>query len=41
MRFVAIKTVDQVDLQAVHRSRALSIKTRTVLINQVRGLLGE
>jgi len=41
MRFVAIKTVDQVDLQAVHRSRTLLIKTRTALINQIRGLLGE
>jgi transposase len=41
MRFVAIKTVDQADLQAVHRSRSLLIKTRTALINQIRGLLGE
>ena len=41
MRFVAIKTVDQADLQAVHRSRALLIKTRTAFINQIRGLLAE
>ena len=41
MRFVAMKTVDQADLQAVHRSRSLLIKTRTALINQIRGLLGE
>src|SRR5215471_8010726 len=41
MRVVAIKTVDQADLQAVHRSRSLLIKTRTALINQIRGLLGE
>jgi transposase len=41
MRFVAIKTVDQADLQAVHRTRSLLIKTRTALINQIRGLLGE
>jgi len=41
MRFVAIKTVDQADLQAVHRSRTLLIKTRTALINQIRGLLAE
>jgi transposase len=41
MRFVAIKTVDQADLQAVHRSRSLLIKTRTALIHQIRGLLGE
>lgn len=41
MRFVAIKTVDQADLQAVHRTRSLLIKTRTAVINQIRGLLGE
>ena len=41
MRVVAIKTVDQTDLQGVHRSRSLLIKTRTALINQIRGLLGE
>ena len=41
MRFVAIKTVDQADLQAVHRSRTLLIKTRTAFINQIRGLLAE
>ena len=41
MRCVAIKTVDQADLQAVHRSRSLLVKTRTALINQIRGLLGE
>ena len=41
MRFVAIKTVDQADLQAVHRSRSPLIKTRTALIDQIRGLLGE
>ncbi len=41
MRFVAIKTVDQADLQAVHRSRSLLVKTRTALINQIRGRLGE
>ena len=41
MRCVAIKTVDQADLQAVHRSRSLLIKTRTAFINQIRGLLAE
>ena len=40
-RFVVIKTVDQTDLQAVHRSRSLLIKTRTAVLNQIRGLLGE
>ena len=41
MRFVAIKTVDQADLQAVHRSRTLLIKPRTAFINQIRGLLAD
>jgi transposase len=41
MRFVAIKTVDQADLQAVHRTRSLLMKHRTAFINQIRGLLAE
>ena len=41
MRCVAIKPVDQADRQAVHRSRALLIKTRTAFITQIRGLLAE
>jgi transposase len=41
MRFVPIKTVEQEDIQALHRSRSLLIKTRTALINQIRGLLAE
>src|SRR5579883_2340743 len=41
MRFVAIKTVEQQDLQALHRCRTLLMKNRTALINQIRGLLLE
>ena len=41
MRFVSIKTVEQADLQAVHRTRSLFVKHRTAVINQIRGLLAE
>lgn len=41
MRFVAIKTVSQQDLQATHRVRSQLVKQRTEKINQIRGLLAE
>ena len=41
MRCVSIKTVEQADLQAVHRTRSLFMKHRTAVINQIRGLLAE
>lgn len=41
MRFVAIKAPDQQDVQALHRLRDRSVKMRTGLCNQVRGLVGE
>jgi len=41
MRFVAVKTVEQRDLQAMHRIRPAAVKSRTALVNQMRGLLGE
>jgi transposase len=41
MRFVPIKTVEQQDLQALHRVRSGLVKERTAKVNQVRGLLGE
>jgi transposase len=41
MRCVSIKTVEQADLQAVHRPRSLFVKHRTAVINQIRGLLAE
>ncbi len=41
MRFVPIKTVEQQDLQALHRIRSELIHQRTAKVNQTRGLLGE
>jgi transposase len=41
MRFVAIKTPAQLEVQALHRVRALLIKSHTASINQIRGLLAE
>ncbi len=41
MRLVAVKSVAQQDVQAVHRVRQQLVKTRTALVNQVRGLLAE
>lgn len=41
MRFVPQKTVEQQDLQALHRVRSRLIGCRTQLGNQIRGLLGE
>ena len=41
MRFVEIKSVEQQDIQAVHRVRAELIKQRTAKVNQIRGLVGE
>jgi len=41
MRFVPAKTVDQQDIQAVHRIRDEVIKRRTALGNQIRGLAAE
>ncbi len=41
MRFVAVKTVTQQDLQAVHRVRSELIKQRTAKANQIRGLVAE
>jgi len=41
MRFVAIKTAEQQDLQALHRLRERSVKMRTGLCNQIRALTGE
>ena len=41
MRFVPIKTDDQLDLQAFHRVRDRLVGRRTALINQIRGFLLE
>lgn len=41
MRFVPAKSVEQQDLQALHRLRTRLIGNRTQLSNQIRGLLAE
>ncbi len=41
MRFVPIKTTDQLDLQAIHRVRDRLISRRTGVINQLRAFLLE
>jgi transposase len=41
MRFVAVKSVKQQDIQAVHRIRSELIGQRTAKANQIRGLVGE
>jgi transposase len=39
MRFVQIKSEDQLDLQAMHRVRDRLVQRRTALINEIRGFL--
>ena len=41
MRFVPIKSDDQLDLQSLHRVRERWIMRRTAVVNQIRGLLLE
>ena len=41
MKFVAIKTADQLDLQALHRVRERLVGQRTGIINQIRAFLLE
>jgi transposase len=41
MRFVPIKSIEQQDLQMLHRVRSGLVKERTVLANRIRGLLSE
>jgi transposase len=41
MRFVPQKSVEQHDLQCLHRVRSRLVACRTQLINQIRGLLAE
>jgi transposase len=41
MRFVAVKTVEQQDIQAAHRIRSELIGHRTAKVNQIRGLVAE
>jgi transposase len=41
MRFVPMKSVEQLSVRAVHRIRSRLVKGRTQLVNQVRGILAE
>jgi transposase len=41
MKFVATKTVEQLDLQALHRVRERLVTQRTSIINQIRAFLLE
>jgi len=41
MRCVAVKSVEQQELQALHRVRERLMKARTALLNETRGLLHE
>jgi len=41
MRFVPIKSAEQLDLQALHRIRSRLVSHRTAVINQLRGFLLE
>src|ERR1700684_834403 len=41
MRFVPIKTEEQLDLQALHRERERWVMRRTAVVNQIRSLLLE
>ena len=41
MKFVAIKTVEQLDLQGLHRVRERLVCQRTSVINQIRAFLLE
>ncbi|ABF39350.1 transposase IS116/IS110/IS902 [Candidatus Koribacter versatilis Ellin345] len=41
MRFVPVKTDEQLDLQAMHRVRTRLVQRRTALINEIRGFLLE
>ncbi len=41
MNFVPRKSIEQQDIQCLHRIRSRLVKNRTSLINQIRGLLSE
>jgi transposase len=41
MRSVPIKSVEQQDIQCLHRIRSRVVQERTALVNQIRGLLAE
>lgn len=41
MRFISLKSIEQQDIQALHRYRQRLVQQRTALVNQIRGLLTE
>ena len=41
MRFVPVKSIEQQDIQSLHRIRSQLVSRRTAQVNQVRGLLLE
>jgi transposase len=41
MRFVPVKSDDQLDLQSLHRVRERWVMRRAVVVNQIRGPLRE
>ena len=41
MRFVPVKSVEQQDIQSIHRIRQRIVRARVALTNEVRGLLAE
>ena len=41
MQFVPVKTIEQQDMQAIHRVRSELVKQRTMKVNQIRGLTTE
>jgi len=41
MRFVPLKSVEQQDIQSLHRARSLAVSHRTAQANQMRGLMLE
>ena len=41
MRFVPGKSVEQQDIQSLHRARSIAVSNRTAQVNQIRGLLME
>ncbi len=41
MRFVPAKSIEQQDIQSLHRARSMAVSHRTAQVNQLRGLLME
>ena len=41
MRYVKMKSIEQQDVQAIHRVRSELMGQRTAKVNQIRGLVGE